>query len=228
MAVSVTQNAQQPDKETAALPKESRRERNKREKLNRIVTSARTLFRTKGYEETRTQDIADGADIGAGTLFLYAKSKEDLLVLVFMDEMNELVDEMFQAVPSDQPLLEQTMRVFDGFIEYHNRDFATASKLLREITFLQNPDRQAEVFAIQEKISRGLAELIKVAQQRGDIRADVNPHTAARCIFSTYYTQLLFWLGGFLSEAVFRRELRKLLALVVDGIRVSGADTPAT
>ena len=212
-------SAQSEEDAVPIIEKESRRERNKRVKLERIVSSARTLFRTKGYEETRTQDIADGADVGSGTLFLYAKSKEDLLVLVFMDEMYELIDNIFQTIPENTPLLAQAMEVFGRMIDYHNRDFATAGKLIRELTFLQNPERRDEVFSIQKTISRNIARLVEIAQQRGEIREDVDSLIAARCIFAIYSSQMTFWLGGFFSEAEFRQMLQKLLSQLVDGMR---------
>ena len=59
-----------------------RRERNKQDKLDRITAAARELFAEHGVDEVTTQQIADKADIGAGTLFLYAKTKGELLLLV--------------------------------------------------------------------------------------------------------------------------------------------------
>ncbi|KOG37919.1 TetR/AcrR family transcriptional regulator, partial [Streptomyces resistomycificus] len=59
-----------------------RRERNKQEKLDRIVAAASELFAEHGVVEVTTQQIADQADIGTGTLFLYAKTKGELLLLV--------------------------------------------------------------------------------------------------------------------------------------------------
>jgi TetR/AcrR family transcriptional regulator len=58
-----------------------RRERNKQEKLERITAVARELFAQKGISEVTTQEVAQRADIAAGTLFLYAKSKGELLLL---------------------------------------------------------------------------------------------------------------------------------------------------
>jgi AcrR family transcriptional regulator len=57
-----------------------RRERNKQLKLDRITAAASALFAEHGVEEVTTQQIADKADIGTGTLFLYAKTKGELLV----------------------------------------------------------------------------------------------------------------------------------------------------
>ncbi|WP_156761947.1 TetR/AcrR family transcriptional regulator [Microbacterium karelineae] len=59
-----------------------RRERNKQAKLERITAAASELFAERGVDEVTTQQIADAADIGTGTLFLYAKTKGDLLLLV--------------------------------------------------------------------------------------------------------------------------------------------------
>lgn len=59
-----------------------RRERNKQLKLDRITAAAHELFAERGIDEVTTQQIADKADIGTGTLFLYAKTKGELLLLV--------------------------------------------------------------------------------------------------------------------------------------------------
>lgn len=59
-----------------------RRERNKRAKLERITAAAGELFAQHGVDDVTTQQIAEAADIGTGTLFLYAKTKGELLLLV--------------------------------------------------------------------------------------------------------------------------------------------------
>src|SRR3954451_21026667 len=59
-----------------------RRERNKQAKLDRIMAAAGELFAEHGIEDVTTQQIAAAADIATGTLFLYAKSKSELLLLV--------------------------------------------------------------------------------------------------------------------------------------------------
>lgn len=63
-------------------PPPGRRERNKQEKLARIVEAASTLFAEHGVDEVTTHQIAEAADIGTGTLFLYARTKGELLLLV--------------------------------------------------------------------------------------------------------------------------------------------------
>ncbi|WP_237529304.1 MULTISPECIES: helix-turn-helix domain-containing protein [unclassified Streptomyces] len=57
------------------LASAGRRERNKQVKLDRISAAACELFADRGVDEVFTQQIADEADIGTGTLFLSAKTK---------------------------------------------------------------------------------------------------------------------------------------------------------
>src|SRR5688572_15883631 len=79
---------------------EGRRERNKQEKLDRITAAARELFAERGVDEVTTQEIADKADIGAGTLFLYAKTKGELLLLVQNSSYADALDEGKAAAES--------------------------------------------------------------------------------------------------------------------------------
>ncbi len=60
----------------------SRRERNKQEKLDRIIAAADELFATHDVDDVTTLQIAQQAGIGTGTLFLYVASKAELLFLV--------------------------------------------------------------------------------------------------------------------------------------------------
>ena len=78
---------------TLATPPVGRRERNKQAKLERITAAARELFAEHGVDDVTTQQIAEKADIGTGTLFLYAKTKGELLLLVqnsgYVDALEE-------------------------------------------------------------------------------------------------------------------------------------------
>lgn len=195
-----------------------RRERNKSEKLARIVAAARTLFHKRGFAATTTQEIANLADIGSGTLFLYAKSKEDLLILVFKDEILEVVDRAYASCPKTASMLDQLMYVLNAFIAYHKQDLTLASALIKEITLVSNPERRADVNAMMDRIYRRLGALVERAQRTGVVRDDVDPLVAARNLFAIYYMGLLGWLGGYTSYAEFRATLPLTLEIQLGGL----------
>ncbi|NEB04211.1 TetR/AcrR family transcriptional regulator [Streptomyces sp. SID13726] len=59
-----------------------RRERAKEDKRERIMTAAREQFAEHGVSGVTTQQIADRADVAIGTLYRYASTKAELLIMV--------------------------------------------------------------------------------------------------------------------------------------------------
>ena len=59
-----------------------RRERPKQDKQERIMTAARELFAERGVSGVTTQRIADRADVAIGSLYRYASTKAELLIMV--------------------------------------------------------------------------------------------------------------------------------------------------
>ena len=210
-----------PAKPQAAAP-EGRREKNKREKQERIVAAARTLFRINGYDQTTTQQIADAADIGAGTLFLYAKSKGDLLLLVFKDELKEFIDRAWQALPEQAPLYEQVNALLEGIIRYHKRDVPTARALMRALVFPDNPDRREDIYITQASIVDKLSQLVDAAKVSGEVRTEISSQIAAECLFSIYHEQLEIWLSDYADYREFRENLKRRISFIIDSIGKRG------
>src|SRR5580700_281302 len=192
-------------------------ERGKRDKLDRIKRAARKLFGRKGFEATTTREIAAAADIGVGTLFLYAGAKEDLLVLIFRDEMDRVVEDAFATMPA-RPLLDQVMHLFGAMIALHERDRGLARVFVRELPFVE--DRRHGVAEMVATQLAGIANLIEQAKSRGELRADVPATRLAHSLFALFFFQLQRWLGGDPITSRQRDErLRAALRLQLDGLR---------
>ena len=200
---------------TAASPRLGRRERNKREKLERIVAVSRTLFREQGYAQTTTQQIAEAADIGTGTLFLYVKSKDDLLVLVFRDEMLEIARKAFLKLDKKQALLDQLMQVFSTMLSYHERDPSLSRILLKEVMFPSVIGRQAEIQGLLDLIFKGLADLVVKDRKARRLKQDVDPMLVAENVFANYFLALLARLGARRSRKQFLLHLRQMIAITI-------------
>ena len=199
-------------------PRIGRRERNKQEKRARIVGAARRLFRERGFAETTTQQIAEAADIGTGTLFLYAKSKEDILVMVFKDEMLETARAAFESVSSKGSLLDRLMHVFGQMIRYHERDVKLSRILLKELVFQTTSDRREDISELMRGIYHGIADLLESASKPGRFKSRSDAFLAAEVVFAVYYMGLLVWLGQDSSKKQFIDRLRLKLAVAINGL----------
>ena len=72
------------------------------DKPQQIIEAAVRVFARKGYYNSRVSDIAREAGIAAGTIYLYFKTKDDILVTLFRDKMAEFVGALRKAI-ADQP-----------------------------------------------------------------------------------------------------------------------------
>jgi AcrR family transcriptional regulator len=192
------------------------RERKKLIRLQRIVASARKLFVEKGFNTTTIQDIAAEADVGLGTLYLYAKSKEDLLVLVFKDDILLMIDESYAAIQPGAPLVEQLMTFFDGHIRYHNQDQALSRTVLKELSFSTTEQRRADINQVMNSAYAKLMKIIERARRDNRVSKDLYTGTTAWSAFALYYHLLQGYLCGFHDEEEFRKGLRNALIALLN------------
>ena len=200
----------------AALTK---REQNKAEKRGRIIAASRALFAHKGFDATTTQEIADAASVSAGTVFLYAKTKEDLLILVFQEEMTSVVESGFRAASGRDGLVDQLQTFFEALVIYHERDLSLARALMRKLAYVDNAEQRSAVGELMNNINRKLALLVERAKTSDEVSADVPLLLAARSIFAVYYLQLGALLSGYIDRQQFDRSLRGHVELLLRGLR---------
>jgi AcrR family transcriptional regulator len=120
---------------TLATPPVGRRERNKQEKLDRITAAARELFAEHGVDEVTTQQIAEKADIGTGTLFLYAKNKGELLLLVQNSTYTHALEVGRAAARSIPDTLDAVMAIIRPVVECNRIQIDNGRTYLRELVF---------------------------------------------------------------------------------------------
>jgi AcrR family transcriptional regulator len=112
-----------------------RRERNKQAKFARITAAAAELFAAHGVDDVTTQQIADRADVGTGTLFLYAKTKGELLLLVQNAHYAEALEKGITASAAVSDTLDALMALLAPIIECNRVQVDNGRTYLREMVF---------------------------------------------------------------------------------------------
>jgi TetR/AcrR family transcriptional regulator, cholesterol catabolism regulator len=201
---------------TIKLP---RRERNKLEKRARLIAAARSLFSRKGFAATTTAEIAQRAGVGAGTLFLYFSSKDDLLVAIFREQMDAVVDAAFATLPRRATLLDEIVHVYGAMIEFHEGDPELARAFVKELLFVGEPNRDS-VFAFIDGLDERIAGRIEARQARGELDAAAPALLVAENCFALFIARLQKWLGldGRLASEEHIVRLREAFALQLRGL----------
>ena len=139
-----------------------RRERNKQQKLDRITAAARELFAERGVDEVTAQEIADKADIGAGTLFLYAKNKGELLLLVQNSTYADALTQGRRAAETTPDMLDAVMAIVRPVVECNRKQVDNGRTYLREIVF-GDPEEphHREALNLTVQTERAIADVLR-------------------------------------------------------------------
>ena len=111
-----------PNKKTVGTPLTRRSDRTSQQNKPREARAHhRRLGRCsrKGLRPRPLQEIADAAGVAGGTIFTYAKTKDDLLILVFHDEMLEVVERAFVAARASGRCWNKSSSSSKTLVAYH-------------------------------------------------------------------------------------------------------------
>jgi AcrR family transcriptional regulator len=146
-----------------------RRERNKKAKLERIMTAASELFAEHGVDEVTTQQIADKADIGTGTLFLYAKTKGELLLLVQNAQYAAALERGRTAAETIPDSVDAVMSIVQPIVQCNRSQIDNGRTYLREMVF-GDPEEphHAEALAIAAQTEEAITAVLRRDKRVGD------------------------------------------------------------
>jgi AcrR family transcriptional regulator len=146
---------------TVASRPVGRRERNKQAKLERIMTAASELFAEHGVDDVTTQQIADKADIGTGTLFLYAKTKGELLLLVQNAQYAAALERGRAAAEGIPDVLDAVLSIVQPIVECNRSQIDNGRTYLREMVF-GDPEEphHGEALAIAGQTEEAIATVL--------------------------------------------------------------------
>lgn len=164
-----------------------RRERNKQQKLERITAAARQLFGDHGVDAVTTQQIADLADVGTGTLFLYAKTKAELLVLVHNVKLAEAIDEGLADAEKADDSLDAIIRIIRPIIVCNRAQIENGRTYLRELVFGDPTEpHHAKGLELTGQVDQAISEILQRAHGVDQHEAD----RLARIISATLFISM--------------------------------------
>ncbi|MBX3189873.1 MAG: TetR/AcrR family transcriptional regulator [Labilithrix sp.] len=186
----------------------------------KIRQAAWDLFTTVGYDATTTQAIAKRAGVAAGTVFVHASDKPDLLFLVMHDRLAGVVDDRFATMPPPEvPLLDRLMHLFGGLFRMYGEHPHVAFAFVRHYPGAKGPNAQ-RVSMLTFGFVHRIGSLVADAQNAGEVARDLDPLACAQNIFALYFMALVTWLSGYATlETALATQLRGALALQIRGFR---------
>ena len=191
----------------------AKRSNNKRE---RILNGALKAFAKKGFYNTRISEIAVEAGVADGTIYLYFKNKDDLLISLFEDRMDWLNQRMERELADLSCPKEKIKKIIElhcllalddpDLAEFITVELRQSSKFVKEY---ENPKFHNYLRILEGVLNEGQPELFQ---------SDLNIRLIARAIFGALDEVLLILTLGQIDPSEFQIFIKQLTAFVLGGI----------
>ncbi len=164
-------------------------------KRQRILDAAIQVFAQYGFYNAKVSQVARQAGVADGTIYLYFKNKEDILIQVFRESMAEILARQEEALAG----LGDPIEKLEAFARTHFIAVSTSRALAEVITvelrqstkFMRNTDMKP--FGRYLGI---IARIIEEGQEVGVFAREIHSRMAARAVFGAIDELSLSWAMG--------------------------------
>lgn len=161
------------------------------DKRERILEAALTVFAERGFYNAKVSEVARAAGVADGTIYLYFKNKDDLLIQLFEDRMDFLIQRLNEELERSGGSVVHRIRrlillhlqiasIAPDLAEFITVELRQSSRFVKEY---DNPKFAAYL--------RVLRDLIEEGQRDGTIRPELDSRLIVRTMFGALDEMLL-------------------------------------
>lgn len=184
----------------------------------RVLASAAECFSERGYAKTSIDSIAERAQVGKGTVYLYCESKQDLLYQSVHQELRTWVAELSSRIDPRRPADELMMEM--GAVD---AAYLEKRPLVRDLLFGmfhgQIPAMATQFEELREIGCKHVRELIELGIRQKVFAAGVDVEATARVLQDMQIAGTLLGHRTNLPVAEIRRQQIAAFQLVMNGLR---------
>ena len=169
------------------------------DKREAILRAAIKVFASKGYFNSKVSDIAGAAGIADGTVYLYFRSKDEILHSIFDRAMAEFIAEGSKELASIDDPVGRLTRIAELHLEKLGAD--------RSLAVVFQVELRGSTKFMQEFSAAGFGEYLEIIRQTieegqtsGAFRKDIRSVVAAKILYGSLDEMVTNWV---LSEKAY-------------------------
>ncbi|MBA2320524.1 MAG: TetR/AcrR family transcriptional regulator [Deltaproteobacteria bacterium] len=158
-----------------------------------ITDAAIDVFAERGFHQARVSDIARRAGVADGTIYLYFKNKEDLLLSVFEEKMDVLLAGLREALSGTDDPVERVRRFAIFHFQQVRENRATAEVLQVELRLSNKflKEYRPEKLWAYLNVFGGI---VREGQASGVFRPDLDPFVTMWAFFGALDELAMQWV----------------------------------
>jgi TetR/AcrR family transcriptional regulator, fatty acid metabolism regulator protein len=165
----------------------------KADKRDAILRAAIETFAARGFFNAQVADIARAAGVAAGTVYLYFRGKDDLLISIFERTMQEAIAAGRKSVAARAGAVERLREIAHLHLGRLGRDRHLA--VVFQVELRQSTKFMERFSTTHLRDYLGIIrDVIADGQADGTFRAQVNPTLAAKVLFGALDEMATNWI----------------------------------
>lgn len=162
-------------------------------KYKKIVDAAVSIIAQNGYHQAQVSKIAKEAGVADGTIYLYFKNKEDILISVFQEKMAVFADYVKDILEMDLSASDKLFKMIENHFKVLHDD-----RNLAIVTQLELRQSSKELrFRINEVLKEYLTlldALLREGIESGEFSSDLDIRLARQMVFGTIDETTTSWV----------------------------------
>ena len=165
----------------------------KNNKYHQILEAAVRIFARQGFHQSTIAQIAKEAGVADGTIYLYFKNKDDILVQFFSHRTKQVFESFREEVDRGQTSLDKLRNLINRHLTEFQRDRNGA--VVYQVETHQSSRLAEEQIKEMSQMYRDLiSEIVEQGQQEGQIRKDLYVGLVKRFIIGAVDEVINTWL----------------------------------
>ncbi len=206
------------------------RERQKAGRRESILKAAAVLFRRDGFAATSIEQIAELAELSAGTVYNYFASKGDLLLALVALDGTQVRGAGARHVtrPLADPVA-ATNALLEGYVDHAlvHLDKRMWRQMMGIALSFSETELGAGYRALDRKLAGQVADLCTALQERGDIPVGVDCRDAGEVLFYVCNSLFMeFVADDAMTLAAMKRRMQRQVKLVFRGLQDASEAKP--
>ncbi|MET1013480.1 MAG: TetR/AcrR family transcriptional regulator [Paenisporosarcina sp.] len=162
-------------------------------KYKQIIDAAVIVIAENGYHQAQVSKIAKQANVADGTIYLYFKNKEDILISVFQEKMGVFVENLQQIIQDESTSCEKLLKMIDN----HFRVLATDHHLaiVTQLELRQsNKDIRLKINDVLKEYLVLLDHILIEGLENGEFNKEMDIRLARHMVFGTIDETITTWV----------------------------------
>ncbi|HET7658200.1 MAG TPA: TetR/AcrR family transcriptional regulator [Bacillales bacterium] len=190
-------------------------------KYKKIIDAAVIVIAENGFDQAQISKIARQAGVADGTIYLYFKNKEDLLISLFREKMGQFIEHIENEIAEKQSVEEKMLTLIDMHFKQLSADYRLA--IVTQLELRQsNKGLRAKIGEVLKRYLAVIDDILEKGIEQGVFHPDLDVRIARQMIFGTLDETVTNWV---LNEQKY--DLKSLAGpvnhLLIHGLNRSGS-----